>query len=66
VAIGKEESWITYGGSYSVKITFFLKMENYQTQSQIYYKTRMKEREKSFFKKRDIFDKRSAKEEKGA
>lgn len=53
------------GGKVSVELLFF-KMRNYQSQSAIQYNTRVKEREKSFFKKRDIFVERSVKERGGA
>ncbi len=60
-AIGKEEDCIAHGGNVSVELLFF-KMRNHQSQLQIYYNLRVKEREKSFFKKRDIFVERSLKE----
>jgi len=41
-------------------------MRKNQSQSQIQYNIRVKEREKSFFKKRDIFSWISLKERKGA
>ena len=43
-AIGKVENWITKRGKVSVNLLFF-KMRNNQSQSQIYYNTRVKERE---------------------
>ena len=52
-AIGIVENWITQGGKVSVNLLFF-KMRNNQPQSQIQYNSRVKEREKPDFQKRNI------------
>ncbi len=51
---------------FQCKNYFFFKMKNNQSQLQIQYNSRVKEREKKYFKKRNIFAARSLKERGGA
>ena len=48
------------------KKSLFFKMKNNQSQSEIHYKIRVKEREKTFFEKINISTGKSLKERKGA